>query len=39
MSGKDFEETYSHYYLGAGVVAKFKNSKLTYLAVSKVESN
>lgn len=39
MSDKDFEETYSHYYLGAGVVAKFKNSKLTYLAVSKVESN
>lgn len=39
MSDKDFEETYSHYYLGAGVVAKFKDSKLTYLAVSKVESN
>lgn len=39
MSDKDFEETYGYYNLGAGVVAKFKDSKLTYLAVSRVESN
>lgn len=38
MSDKEFEETYAYYNLGAGLVAKFKNSKLTYLAVSKVES-
>lgn len=39
MNDKDFQESYGHYNLGAGVVAKFKDSKLTYLAVSKVESN
>jgi hypothetical protein len=32
-------EAYGHYNLGASVMAKFKDSKLTYLAVSKVESN
>jgi hypothetical protein len=39
MSDKDFQETYGYYDLGAGVDAKFVDSKLTYLAVSKVESN
>jgi len=39
ISDKDFQETYSHYDLTADVVARFVGSKLTYLAVSKVESN
>ena len=39
MSDKDFQETYGYYNLGAGIHAKFVDSKLTYLAVSKVESN
>jgi hypothetical protein len=39
MNDKDFEESYGHYNLGASIVAKFKDSRLTYLAVSKVESN
>jgi len=38
MSDKELEETYGYYNLGAGLVAKFKNSRLIYLAVSKVES-
>jgi len=38
MSDKEIEESYGYYNLGAGLVAKFKNSKLVYLAVSKVES-
>jgi hypothetical protein len=39
MSEKDFQENYAYYSLGAGVHAKFVGSKLTYLAVSRVESN
>ena len=39
MSDKDFQESFGYYDLGTGVVAKFRNSKLIYLAVSKVESN
>jgi hypothetical protein len=39
MSDKDFQETYGYYNLGAGIHAKFVDSKLAYLAVSKVESN
>jgi hypothetical protein len=39
MSEKDFQSNYAYYDLGTGVVAKFLDSKLTYLAVSKVESN
>ncbi len=39
MSEKDFQANYGYYDLGTGVVAKFSDSKLTYLAVSKVESN
>jgi hypothetical protein len=39
MSEKDFQENYGYYDLGTGVDAKFIDSKLTYLAVSKVESN
>jgi hypothetical protein len=39
MSEKDFQENFGHYDLGTGIDAKFVASKLTYLAVSKVESN
>lgn len=39
MSEKDFQANYGRYDLSTGVLAKFKDSKLTYLAVSKVESN
>jgi hypothetical protein len=39
MSEKDFQANYGYYDLGTGVVARFLDSKLTYLAVSKVESN
>lgn len=39
MSEKEFEESFASYNLGAGIDAKFADSKLTYLAVSKVESN
>ncbi len=39
MSEKDFHANYDYYDLGTGVDATFTNSKLTYLAVSKVESN
>lgn len=38
MSEKEFEETYGYFNLGASLVAKFKSSKLTYLAIYKVES-
>ena len=38
MSDKDFQESFGYYDLGTGVVAKFADSKLIYLAVSKVES-
>jgi hypothetical protein len=38
MSEKDFLANFGHYGLGTGIVAKFVDSKLTYLAVSKVES-
>jgi hypothetical protein len=38
MSEKDFQANHGYYDLGTGVVAKFVNSRLTYLAVSKVES-
>jgi hypothetical protein len=39
LSDKDFQETYSSYNLGASIHAKFVESKLTYLAVSRAESN
>lgn len=39
MNEKDFQANYGYYDLGTGVEAKFANSKLIYLAVSKVESN
>jgi hypothetical protein len=39
MSDKDFQENYGHYNLGAELDARFLQSKLTYLAVSKAESN
>jgi len=39
MSEKDFQETYGYYDLGTGIDAKFVDSKLAYLSVSKVESN
>lgn len=39
MSQKDFQANYGYYDLGTGILAKFTGSKLTYLAVSKVESN
>jgi hypothetical protein len=39
MDEKDFHANYDYYDLGTGVEARFKNSKLIYLAVSKVESN
>ena len=39
MSEEEFQANYGSYYLGTGVLAKFKDSKLTYLAVSKVETN
>ncbi len=39
MSEKDFQANYGYYNLGVGVVVKFKDSKLAYLAVSRVESN
>jgi hypothetical protein len=38
MSEKDFQANYGYYDLGTGAVAKFVNSKLTYLGVSNVES-
>ena len=38
MSEKEIQEHYGYYDLGTGVVAKFADSKLIYLAVSKVES-
>ena len=38
MSEKDLQENFGHYDLVIGIVAKFVNSKLTYLAVSKVET-
>jgi hypothetical protein len=39
MSEKDFQANYGYYDLGSGILAKFVDSKLTYLAVSKVETN
>lgn len=39
MSEEDFKANYGSYDLGTGVLPKFKDSKLTYLAVSKVEAN
>jgi hypothetical protein len=39
MNEKDFQANYGYYDLGTGVVAKFVDSKLTYLAVSKSETN
>jgi len=39
MTDKDLEEAYGFYTLGSGIEAKFANSKLTYLAVSKAETN
>ena len=39
MREKDFQANYGYYDLSTGVLAKFAGSKLTYLAVSKVESN
>lgn len=39
MSEKDFQEMYGSYSLNAGIRAKFVKAKLTYLAVSKAESD
>ncbi|HYK39291.1 MAG TPA: hypothetical protein VEU98_04665 [Candidatus Eremiobacteraceae bacterium] len=39
MNDRDFQENFGYYNLGARVTAKFVNSRLAYLAVSKVESN
>jgi len=39
MSEKEFQANFSHYDLTTGLVAKFVDSKLTYLSVSKVETN
>jgi hypothetical protein len=39
MTEKDFQANYGCYDLGTGIEAKFVDSKLTYLAVSKVETN
>lgn len=38
-SEEEFRANYGSYDLSTGVLAKFKDSKLTYLAVSKVETN
>jgi hypothetical protein len=38
MSEKAFLANFGHYDLGTGIMAKFVDSKLIYLAVSKVES-
>lgn len=39
MSEEDFQANYGSYDLSTAVLAKFKDSKLAYLAVSKVETN
>jgi hypothetical protein len=39
MSEKDFHANYDYYDLGTGVEARFTSSKLSYLAISKVEGN
>lgn len=39
MSDGDFQETYGFYNFAGMIVLRFVDSKLTYLAVSKVESN
>jgi hypothetical protein len=39
MSEKDFQESYDSYYLDIYIEARFINSKLTYLAISKAESD
>ena len=39
MPEKDFQETYDSYYLDIYIEARFINSKLTYLAISKAESD
>ena len=39
MSEKDLQENYGFYYLNASIGARFAQSKLTYLAVSKSETN
>ena len=39
LSEKDFHETYDSYYLSIYIEARFLNSKLTYLAISKAETN
>ena len=36
---RDFDESYEYYYLGASISAKFSDSKLRYLVVSKSETN
>jgi hypothetical protein len=39
MSDKDLQDTYGYYNDASGIVARFVDSKLTYLAVSHIESN
>ena len=38
MAEKDLEDNYGSYYLGASIRAKFTGTRLTYLAVSKLET-
>ena len=39
LSEKDLQKNYGSYDLNAGICARFEHSKLTYLAVSKSETN
>jgi hypothetical protein len=39
LSEKDLQQNYGFYDLNAGICARFEHSKLTYLAVSKSETN
>jgi hypothetical protein len=39
LSDKEFHESWDYYDLGVGVVAKFADSKLTYLSISETETN
>jgi hypothetical protein len=38
MTDKEFHQNYDYYNLGMGFTAKFVDSKLTYLGVTRVES-
>lgn len=39
LSDKEFHENWDYYDLSEGIAAKFANGKLTYLSVSKAETN